>query len=129
MAAEQTLGMELDPKYDQYDYPTTAPEVKAGHPGHLTSQQQAQVHQLRLMLEAEGYTQRLDTITLVCLSYCPYHSVRERILTGGGVCSCGSCAPASSTSTCPRRCESRHCETWTAGRIDGWRLTHAPPSV
>jgi hypothetical protein len=64
MATEQ-LGMELDPKYDDYDFPTSAPEAKPGHPGHLTAQQQAQVHQLRLMLETEGYTKRLDTITLV----------------------------------------------------------------
>lgn len=64
MAAEN-LSMELDPKYDDYDYPTTTAEVRPGFPGHLTAAQQAQVHQLRLMLEAEGYTQRLDTLTLV----------------------------------------------------------------
>lgn len=58
--------MELDPKYDDYDYPTTAPVAQEGHPGHLTPQQQAQVSQLRLMLESEGYTKRLDTLTLVC---------------------------------------------------------------
>ncbi|KAJ9143228.1 Phosphatidylinositol-phosphatidylcholine transfer protein [Coniochaeta hoffmannii] len=57
--------MELDPKYDDYDFPTTTAEVRPGFPGHLTAAQQAQVHQLRLMLEAEGYTQRLDTITLL----------------------------------------------------------------
>jgi hypothetical protein len=57
--------MELDPKYDDYDFPTTAPEAREGHPGHLNGAQQAQVHQLRLMLEAEGFTQRLDTLTLV----------------------------------------------------------------
>lgn len=61
--------MELDPKYDDYDYPTTTAEVKAGFPGHLTQAQQAQVHQLRLMLESEGYTQRLDTITLVIVTH------------------------------------------------------------
>lgn len=59
--------MELDPKYDHYDYPTIAPVAKPGHPGHLTDPQQAQVHQLRMMLETEGYTKRLDTLTLVCL--------------------------------------------------------------
>lgn len=64
MAAEK-LSMELDPKYDDYDYPTITPEVIPGFPGHLTAAQQAQVHQLRLMLESEGYTQRLDTITLL----------------------------------------------------------------
>lgn len=58
--------MELEPKYDDYDYPTTAPDAQEGHPGHLTPQQQAQVTQLRLMLESEGYTKRLDTLTLVC---------------------------------------------------------------
>jgi hypothetical protein len=58
--------LELDPKYDDYDYPTTAPVPQNGHPGYLTPQQQAQVHQLRLLLEAEGYTERLDTLTLVC---------------------------------------------------------------
>lgn len=57
--------MELDPKYDDYDFPTTAPVAQEGHPGHLTPQQQAQVSQLRLMLESEGYTKRLDTLTLV----------------------------------------------------------------
>lgn len=57
--------MELNPKYDHYDFPTTAPVAKPGHPGHLTEAQQAQVHQLRMLLEAEGYTKRLDTLTLV----------------------------------------------------------------
>ncbi|KAI4864049.1 CRAL-TRIO domain-containing protein [Hypoxylon rubiginosum] len=57
--------MELDTKYDHYDYPTTAPVAKPGHPGHLTDAQQAQVHQLRMMLESEGYTKRLDTLTLL----------------------------------------------------------------
>jgi len=58
-------GMELDPKYDDYDFPVTAPVFQNGHPGHLTTAQQAQVHQLRMMLEAQGYTKRLDTLTLV----------------------------------------------------------------
>ncbi|TDZ34979.1 Sec14 cytosolic factor [Colletotrichum spinosum] len=56
---------ELDPKYDQYDYPTVAPTAQTGHPGHLTPEQLAQVHQLRLTLESEGYTKRLDTLTLL----------------------------------------------------------------
>ncbi|ETS85252.1 Sec14 cytosolic factor [Pestalotiopsis fici W106-1] len=63
MAAPGT--MQLDPKYDDYDFPTTAPEAQSGHPGHLSEEQQAQVVQLRLMLEQEGYTQRLDTLTLL----------------------------------------------------------------
>lgn len=60
-------NMELDPKYDDYDFPTVSAVDLPGHPGHLTPEQQAQVHQLRLMLEAEGYTQRLDTLTLVSI--------------------------------------------------------------
>lgn len=58
-------GMELDPKYDNYDFPTTSVVTREGHPGYLTAGQQAQVHQLRLMLEAEGLKQRLDTLTLL----------------------------------------------------------------
>ncbi|KAL6246016.1 cytosolic factor, phosphatidylinositol/phosphatidylcholine transfer protein [Rhinocladiella similis] len=57
--------MDLDPKYDDYDFPTTAPESQSGHPGHTTKEQDAQVHQLRAMLEQEGYTERLDTLTLL----------------------------------------------------------------
>ena len=57
--------MELDPKYDDYDFPTTAPEQQPGHPGHTTKEQDAQVHQLRAMLEQEGYADRLDTLTLL----------------------------------------------------------------
>lgn len=57
--------MELDPKYDDYDFPTKAPVEAPGHPGHLKPEEQAQVHQLRLLLEAEGFTKRLDTLTLV----------------------------------------------------------------
>ncbi|KAK0649405.1 CRAL-TRIO domain-containing protein [Cercophora newfieldiana] len=58
-------GFELDPKYDDYDYPTKAPVQQNGHPGYLTELQQAQVFQLRMLLETEGYTKRLDTITLL----------------------------------------------------------------
>lgn len=57
--------MELDPKYDHYDYPTTAPTAQSGHPGHTTKEQDAQVHQFRMQLEQEGYTDRLDTLTLL----------------------------------------------------------------
>ncbi|KAK6199010.1 peptide chain release factor 1 [Pestalotiopsis sp. IQ-011] len=63
MATQATL--KLDPKYDDYDFPTTAPEAASGHPGHLSEEQEAQVVQFRLMLEQEGYTQRLDTLTLL----------------------------------------------------------------
>lgn len=57
--------IKLDPKYDDYDFPTTAPTKQAGHPGHTTPEQDAQVFQLRSKLEADGYTERLDTLTLV----------------------------------------------------------------
>jgi CRAL/TRIO, N-terminal domain len=57
--------MDLDPKYDDYDFPTTAPETQSGHPGHTTKEQDAKVHQLRGMLEQMGYRERLDTITLL----------------------------------------------------------------
>jgi len=57
--------MDLDPKYDDYDYPTTAPETQSGHPGHTTKEQDAQVHQMRAMLEQAGYTERLDTLSLL----------------------------------------------------------------
>jgi hypothetical protein len=58
--------LELDPKYDHYDYPTTSPEVRNGHPGHTTPEENAKLFQLRTMLEQEGYKERLDTLTLVC---------------------------------------------------------------
>lgn len=64
MAAENP-PMQLDPKYDHYDFPTTSPRKQNGHPGHTTPEQDAQVYQLRMMLEAAGYTERLDTLTLV----------------------------------------------------------------
>ncbi|KEY65368.1 hypothetical protein S7711_04266 [Stachybotrys chartarum IBT 7711] len=57
--------MDLDPKYDNYDFPLNAEQGQPGHAGFLTSEQIAQVHQLRLMLESEGYTDRLDTLTLL----------------------------------------------------------------
>lgn len=59
--------LNLDPKYDDYDYPTISPTKQPGHPGHVSPQQEAQVHQLRMKLEQDGYTERLDTITLVCM--------------------------------------------------------------
>lgn len=57
--------MDLDPKYDHYDFPTTAPESKPGHPGHTTKEQDAAVHQLRMLLEQQGYNKRLDTLTML----------------------------------------------------------------
>lgn len=67
--------LELSEKYDNYDYPIEAPEPQDGHPGFLTAEQQAKVHQLRLMLEAEGLTERLDTLTLV---WDPYPGYRHQ---------------------------------------------------
>ncbi|KAK2802224.1 cytosolic factor, phosphatidylinositol/phosphatidylcholine transfer protein [Emmonsiellopsis sp. PD_5] len=60
-----TNPLTLDPKHDDYDFPTTAPDAQSGHPGHTTPEQDAQVYQLRTMLEQEGYTERLDTLTLL----------------------------------------------------------------
>ncbi|CAJ2509416.1 Uu.00g144420.m01.CDS01 [Anthostomella pinea] len=65
MATATQDAMELDPKYDHYDFPTATAEARPGLPGHLTKEQQAQVNQLRLMLESEGATQRIDTLTLL----------------------------------------------------------------
>ncbi|PWY87881.1 hypothetical protein BO94DRAFT_57391 [Aspergillus sclerotioniger CBS 115572] len=52
-------------KYDDYDFPTTAPEAQPGHPGHTTPEQDEKVQQLRSELEQLGYTERLDTLTLL----------------------------------------------------------------
>ncbi|KAK4143014.1 CRAL-TRIO domain-containing protein [Dichotomopilus funicola] len=57
--------LKLEPKYDDYDFPTTAPTAQSGHAGYLTPEQEAQVFQLRMLLESEGYTERLDTLTLL----------------------------------------------------------------
>ncbi|KAI9147697.1 Sec14 cytosolic factor [Paramyrothecium foliicola] len=57
--------MDLDPKYDHYDFPLESITASAGFAGHLTQAQIAQVHQLRMMLEQEGFTKRLDTLTLL----------------------------------------------------------------
>jgi hypothetical protein len=56
----------LDPTFDSYDYPVIAPAPQNGHPGYTTEIQEAQVTQLRMMLEQEGYKDNLDTLTLVC---------------------------------------------------------------
>jgi hypothetical protein len=55
----------LDPAYDSYEFPIIAPAPQAGHPGYTSEMQEAQVNQLRMMLEQEGYKDRLDTLTLV----------------------------------------------------------------
>ena len=57
--------MALDAKYDHYDFVTTSPEVKPGHPGHTTKEEDAKVFQLRSMLEQAGYKDRLDTLSMV----------------------------------------------------------------
>lgn len=57
--------IELDPKYDHYEFPTVAPGNQPGHPGSTTKEQDAQVYQMRAMLEQEGYSTRLDTLTLL----------------------------------------------------------------
>lgn len=57
--------MELDPKYDHFDFPTTAPDARTGHPGHTTKEQDAAVHQLRMLLEQDGYKERMDTLSML----------------------------------------------------------------
>lgn len=52
-------------KYDHYTFPTTNPESGEGHPGHTTPEQDAKVLELRGVLEKEGYTERLDTHSMV----------------------------------------------------------------
>ncbi|ODQ56558.1 Sec14 cytosolic factor [Saitoella complicata NRRL Y-17804] len=42
------------------DYPSTNPEAPQGHPGHLTSEQESKVVQLRAALQQAGCTERLD---------------------------------------------------------------------
>lgn len=56
---------DLDPKYDNYDYPTVSINNQTGHPGHTNPQENAAVHQLRQLLEQEGCKDRLDTLTLL----------------------------------------------------------------
>ena len=72
MAAAPALvekPLQLDPKYDEYDFPITAAKPQSGHAGYTTPEQDAQVFQLRSQLEAAGFTDQLDTLTLVLLSY------------------------------------------------------------
>lgn len=67
--ATPTPTLKQDPKYDNYDFPCVSEKAQPGHAGHTTPEQDAQVHQLRLKLESLGYTERLDTLTLVRLIY------------------------------------------------------------
>lgn len=98
--AATTTSAELDPKYDDYDFPVVAPVKQDGHPGHLTPEQIEKVKQLRATLESKGYTDRLDTLTLV---RCATRSIPGQVAYSDGnlltptVYSCDSCARASST--------------------------------
>ncbi|KAJ0117253.1 sec14 cytosolic factor [Diaporthe amygdali] len=64
-ATTGTAGIDLDPKYDDFDFPIVAPVKANGHPGHLTDEQNAAVKTLRESLEKQGYTDRLDSLTLL----------------------------------------------------------------
>lgn len=78
MAAAQndlawTPAPELDEKYDNFAkvHPTVVPIsdpklAEKGYSGHLNEMQKAQLFQLRSVLEADGYTKELDTLTMVC---------------------------------------------------------------
>lgn len=57
--------MDTTSKYDNYHFPTTNPNSGAGHPGHTTPEQDEKVVQMRKEIEAEGYSERLDTLTLL----------------------------------------------------------------
>lgn len=91
--------LQLDPKYDDYDFPITAPKPLAGHPGYTTPEQDAQVFQLRSQLEAAGITDQLDTLTLV--SYAPIPFPTQTLLT---VASYDSFAHASSMLLSQKQC-------------------------
>jgi hypothetical protein len=96
MASKAAPKQQLDPTYDHYDYPTVSPNVQSGHPGHTSPEQDAQVFQLRMMLEAEGFKDRLDTLTMVnslgalCSAVCRLEANRARR------CSFASSAPVNS---------------------------------
>ncbi|KAL5353996.1 cytosolic factor, phosphatidylinositol/phosphatidylcholine transfer protein [Pseudogymnoascus australis] len=64
-APAEVVPLKTDPKYDDYDFPTVSATNQSGHAGHLTPEQEAQVHQLRMSLEQKGFTERLDTLTLL----------------------------------------------------------------
>lgn len=57
--------MGFDTPYNDYDYPSVDPEGGEGYHGHLTSEQEAKLQDLRSALVKEGYTDRLDNLTLV----------------------------------------------------------------
>jgi len=66
MAVAERHEPKLDATYDHYDYPVIASAPQSGHAGYTSAMQEAQVSQLRMMLEQEGYKDNLDTLTLVC---------------------------------------------------------------
>ena len=99
MAAPQ---LNSDSKYDNYDYPTTSPTAQNGHPGHTTPEQDAQVYQLRTQLEQAGYSERLDTLSMVSLNLC---TVQSPWLKSSSFVSCGQ---ENSTSIWPNKCLSPH---------------------
>lgn len=106
--AAPTNTAELDPKYDDYDFPTVAPVKQDGHPGHLTPEQIEKVKQLRTTLEGKGYTDRLDTLTLVrCPRLKKQDSQPEMAdeANSDDAYSCASCVRASSTLLLPRQCK------------------------
>lgn len=92
--------LKTDPKYDDYDYPTTGPDVQSGHPGHTTPEQDAQIFQLRTQLEQAGYKERLDTLCMVSLV-----DVVSRPIASLTLNSSGSYAHESSTSNRQSRCK------------------------
>ncbi|CAG8972849.1 hypothetical protein HYALB_00001268 [Hymenoscyphus albidus] len=63
--AAATPTLKLDQKYDDYDFPYISEKAQPGHAGYTTAEQDAQVAQLRMKLEGAGYTERLDTLTLL----------------------------------------------------------------
>jgi len=48
-----------------YTFPNTNPAAPSGHLGHLNPEQQHKLQQLRKQLLSEGYTERLDDLTLL----------------------------------------------------------------
>lgn len=78
MAAVEGKKLDLDPKYDDYEYPVIAPTPQNGHPGHTTPEQDAQVFQLRSLLEQAGQKKNLDTLTLVGPA-CPTDALAVRV--------------------------------------------------
>ena len=99
------VELKTDPKYDDYDYPTTSPNVQSGHPGHTTPEQDAQVFQLRTQLEQAGYKERLDTLCMVSIP--PVRKCFSKSLTRA---SFGSYEHANSMWSLQNRCEPWRCE-------------------